>query len=219
MKNNALVVLTALYFSNPSQASIIINEIDYDQPGTDTAEFIELYNSDSVSYSLDGYYIDLINGNDGQSYRTIDLSGFTLGAGDYFVACNDTTQVANCDYSFTSSTSWFQNGAPDAIALFNGSTLLDSLSYEGTMAGFTEGSTLSFADNSIDIMSISRIPNGIDTNDNAADFSSGCITPGSSNIIGSGDCSSISAVPLPPSLWLLGSGAVGLLGVAQRKKR
>ena len=46
-----------------SHAAVVINEIDYDQPGTDTAEFIELFNSSSSIISLDNYSIDLINGS------------------------------------------------------------------------------------------------------------------------------------------------------------
>ena len=60
-----------------SHATIVINEIDYDQPGTDTAEFIELYNSGLSPVSLDNFAIELINGSNSSSYRTINLTGFT----------------------------------------------------------------------------------------------------------------------------------------------
>ena len=202
-----------------AHAAIVINEIDYDQVGTDTAEFIELFNTGTSAISLDGFVIELINGTTSTSYRNIDLSGFNIDTGGYFVVCSDTTAVANCDYSFTTSNSWFQNGAPDAIGLFENSNLIDSLSYEGELSPFTEGNVLSVSDNNTDILSISRIPNGIDTDDNFADFQLGCITPGSANIAGTGDCSLItpSAVPLPAAAWLFGSGIIGLVGLARRK--
>ena len=57
------------------------------------------------------------------------------------------------------------------------------------------------------------------SNNNALDFELGCITPGSANIVGSGNCSvtSVSAVPLPAAAWLFGSGIIGLVGLARRK--
>lgn len=210
----AALTLTA---SISTKASVIINEIDYDQPGSDTAEFIELFNTGTDSLSLDGYFIDLINGNNNTVYRSIDLTGFNVGSGGYFVVCNDTSLVANCNYDFTNSTGWFQNGPPDAIALYNSAGLIDSLSYEGGMTGFTEGSVLTIADSNSIIASISRLPNGFDTDDNNLDFQLGCITPGTANISGSGDCSSPAVVPLPPAVLLLGSGLIGLLGFAKRK--
>ena len=202
-----------------SHSSIIINEIDYDQPGTDVAEFIELFNAGTSAVSLDKYSIDLINGSNSTSYRTIDLSGFSINANDYFVVCGDATQVANCDYSFTTTSGWFQNGAPDAVGLYENTTLLDSLSYEGALSPFTEGSPLTISDSNTDILSIGRIMIGMDSNNNLLDFELGCITPGTANVAGSGDCSStsVSAVPVPAAAWLFGSGLIGLVGMARRK--
>ncbi len=205
--------------SAASHAAVIINEIDYDQVGTDTAEFIELFNTGVSTVSLDNFSLTLINGTSSSSYRNIDLSGFDIDADGYFVICSDTTAVANCNYSFTTSDSWLQNGSPDAVGLYESDSLIDSLSYEGALLVFTEGSVLTLSDNNVDIVSLSRISNGIDSNDNAADFQLGCITPGSSNIAGTGDCSTtaVSAVPVPAAAWLFGSGIIGLVGMARRK--
>lgn len=206
-------------FSAASPAAIIINEIDYDQAGIDYAEFIELFNTGTATVSLDNYVIELINGTTSSSYRSIDLSGFSIDTDGYFVVCGDATTVANCDHSFTTTNSWFQNGSPDAVGLFENGSLIDSLSYEGELSPFTEGNVLTVNDNNTDIVSISRIPNGLDSNDNDANYQLGCITPGSANIAGSGDCSlsSVSAVPLPAAVWLFGSGIIGLVGLARRK--
>jgi hypothetical protein len=200
-------------------AAIVINEIDYDQAGTDVAEFIELFNSGTASVGMDNYTVELINGTTASSYRSISLSGFSIEASGYFVMCGNASLVANCDYSFTTTDGWIQNGAPDAVGLYENSNLLDSLSYEGTLLPFTEGDVLTVSDNNTDIVSIARILNGIDTNNNAADFQLGCITPGSSNIAGTGDCSQtgVSAVPVPAAVWLFGSGLIGLVGLARRK--
>ena len=200
-------------------AAVVINEIDYDQPGTDSAEFIELFNSGSAIISLDNYFIDLINGSNSASYRNIDLTSFSINAGSYFVVCSAASLVANCNYSFTSSNSWFQNGAADAVALYEGTNLLDALSYEGILSPYTEGDASSISDSNTDIASISRIIDGVDSNNNALDFELGCITPGTSNIAGSGDCSlqGVSAVPLPAAVWLFGSGLLGMAGLARRR--
>lgn len=200
-----------------THATVILNEIDYDQPGVDTAEFIELYNPSSSSISLNGYSLDLVNGNNNSVYRSIDLTGFNIGSSSYFVVCSDTSLIANCNYDFTNSNGWFQNGAPDAVALYNTTELIDSLSYEGDMIGFTEGSVLTLADSNSEIMSISRLPDGYDSDNNNFDFQAGCITPGLKNISGSGDCSTMSSVAEPSTALLVGSGLIGLIGFARRK--
>ena len=212
-----LAITSGIAFS--SNAAVVINEIDYDQPGTDTAEFIELFNSGESDASLQNYSIDLINGSNSTSYRNIDLSGFSISASGYFVICGDASLVANCDYSFTTTSGWMQNGAPDAVALYDNGSLMDSVSYEGEIQPYQEGSILAFADSNTDIASLSRIPGGFDGDDNGLDFQSGCITPGTANIAGIGDCSAtqVSAVPVPAAAWLFASGILGLTGLARRK--
>ena len=223
MKKSGLIKIGLFAFTSSmaltGNTAIIINEIDYDQPGTDTAEFIELFNSGGLAVSLDNYSIGLINGRDSSSYRNIDLSGFNISSNGYFVVCGDANLVTNCDYSFTTTSGWIQNGAPEAIALYENDNLLDSLSYEGELQPFTEGTILSISDSNIDTLSLSRVPTGFDSNDNEFDFRSGCITPGSANVAGVGDCSvsSVSAVPLPAAVWLFGSGVIGMMGFARRK--
>jgi hypothetical protein len=215
-----LLTLTSC-FALSSHAAIVINEIDYDQPGADTAEFIELFNSGNSITSLDNYSINLINGFNSSVYENIDLSGFSINANSYFVVCSNASLVANCNYIFKSSNSWFQNGTPDAdeVALYNRTDLLDSLSYGGLLSPYTEGDALTIKDNRTDILSLSRLTDGVDSNNNLLDFELGCITPGSANVAGSGDCSvvTVSAVPVPAAVWLFGSGMLGLLGFARRK--
>jgi Lamin Tail Domain len=212
-----LAICSGIAFN--SSAAIVINEVDYDQPGTDNSEFIELFNSGTSDILLENYSVDLINGSNSSPYRSIDLSGFSIAASGYFVMCGDASLVTNCDYSFTTTSGWIQNGAPDAIALYESENLLDSLSYEGALSPYTEGDTASASDNNTDIISIARLPDGIDSNNNLSDFQLGCITPGTANIIGSGDCSSpaVSAVPLPAAAWLFASGILGLVGFARKK--
>ena len=169
--------------TNEYVTSLVINEIDYDQIGSpDAGEFIEVLNKDNLSVDLTSYSLDLINGADGLSYQTIPLSG-TVTASDYFVVCGDNTNVANCDLDITPNTDLIQNGAPDAVALLYGTTIIDTVSYEGATAGYTE--TASAPDDSgvnAD-EGIARNPDGVDTDDNSVDFSICPISPGTDNSV------------------------------------
>lgn len=97
---------------------VVINEVDADQSGTDSNEFIELYNNSNASVSLDGVVLVLFNGgvaND-TSYDTIDLTGKTIPAKGYFVIGSATVpNVGQVEFS----TEGIQNGA-DAVALYLG---------------------------------------------------------------------------------------------------
>jgi hypothetical protein len=88
-----------------------------------------------------------------------------------------------------------QNGAPDGLALVDGTTLVDALSYEGaipaaTVGGQTynlvEGTVLptSVEDSNTVAGSLIRNPDGKDTNDAAADWAfTTTITRGAANVL------------------------------------
>ena len=143
----ALALAVAVIAAGSARAlpstTLVINEIDYDQPSTDTAEFLELKNVSTGTIDLDPYSVVLVNGNGGGAaiYRTIDLPAVNLAAGDYYVICANAANTPNCDQDVAPDTDWAQNGAPDAIGLRDGTTLVDAVSYEGnTGAPYTEGS-------------------------------------------------------------------------------
>lgn len=163
---------------------LVINEIDYDQPSTDTAEFVEIKNNGSSAVSLDGWTLELVNGTGGGAaiYDTIVLPNVSLAAGDYFVVCANAATVPNCDLDDAPDTNFIQNGAPDAVGLRLNGDLMDAVSYTGnTGAPYTEGSGVGLADSAIAGESISRCPDGSDTNVNNVDFVLAGITPGASN--------------------------------------
>lgn len=170
---------------------LVINEIDYDQDGTDTEEFIEIYNPTASPINLDPYSLELVNGSTGSIYDTIDLPNIDLAGGDYYVICGDAGLVPNCDLDVTPDTNLIQNGAPDAVGL-RGPTggLVDTVSYEGdTAAPYTETSGVGLEDDpSIDYYSISRYPNGIDTDVNNVDLSGRCNSPGLANFDTTSNC-------------------------------
>lgn len=113
----SLLALLACISASSSFAAITINELDADQSGTDSAEFIELYDGGLGDTSLAGYSLVFYNGSNDQSYRTVDLNNLTTNAAGYFVICGDDSLVDHCDLDLATNTNLIQNGA-DAIALY-----------------------------------------------------------------------------------------------------
>jgi predicted extracellular nuclease len=176
---------------------LVVNEIDYDQDSTDTMEFVELKNVGAGSVLLSGFSLEFVNGSNGSVYDTIALPAVTLGAGDYYVVCANAATVVNCDLDDDPDTNFIQNGSPDAVALMFGGGIVDTVSYEGDVAGFVEGSGSGLEDSPGDDNSgISRFPDGVDTDMNNVDLSPRCITPGEANSGDQFDC----PVPGPPQL-------------------
>ncbi len=104
--------------SPPPTASVIINEADADTPGTDMAEFIEIYDGGTGNTALDGLALVLYNGSNDLSYGSVDLDGLTTDADGYAVICGDVDAAfaVNCDLDAAVS---IQNGQ-DAVALYAG---------------------------------------------------------------------------------------------------
>jgi hypothetical protein len=161
----------------PGSSELVINEIDYDQVGADSGGFIEIYNAGDAAADLTGISLVLVDGGTGNEYLRRALTG-TLAAGGYLVVEADA-----------------QNGAPDGVALIGaGGALLDALSYEGaieaaTIGGATydlvEGAVLptATADSNTVAGSLSRIPNGSDTDDAATDWAfTTTVTQGAANV-------------------------------------
>ena len=107
----------------PPAANVFLSEINYDPPGTDAGEFLEV--SGTAGTNLAGWSVVLYNGNGGASYGTVALTG-TIddeGAG-----------LGALSFLFTG----IQNGSPDGIALVNaGGSVVEFISYEGTFTATT----------------------------------------------------------------------------------
>jgi len=158
-------------------AKLVINEVDYDQVGTDANGFVEIANTGGSAADLAGVDLVAVNGGDSTEYARVHLTG-TLAAGGHLDIAIE-----------------LQNGAPDGLALLQGTTLLDALSYEGsitaaTIAGQTynlvEGTVLPTAveDSNTVAGSLIRNPDGKDTNDAAADWGfTTTITRGAANVM------------------------------------
>ena len=180
---------------DPADITLVINEIDYDQPSTDRAEFIELKNVGAADVDLDGVSVLLINGSNDTTYNTIDLPAETLGTGEYFVICGDPFNTPRCNLDVSPDSNLIQNGAPDAVAIEFASTIIDAVSYEGDVLSVVEMSGDGLADSgSIEFVSIARFPDGVDTDQNNVDLSQRCTTPGKTNSADTSNCSD----PVPP---------------------
>ncbi len=178
-----------------SGGALVINELDYDTPGTDTEEFIELYNGTGASISLAGYTLVLVNGNNHAAYQTISLSPVgSLGPQEFLViagqATLDTISTGAKQLAVTPSASGFiQNGNPDGVALLDSvGTLIDSVSYGGeTLLNGVSlieggGDTTGLTDTDSAGTSIARVPNGVDINNTSADWVRTTRTPGAPNL-------------------------------------
>jgi predicted extracellular nuclease len=172
-------------------SKVVINEVDYDQPGTDAAEFLELKNTGTTPVDLDPFSVELVNAATAPPtvYQTINLPAVSLAAGDYYVICGGT--VTNCDLDVTPDTNFIQNGSPDAIGLRNDGVLVDAVSYEGNTTGYMEGSGVGLEDSGVGDVSISRCPDGGDTDQNNVDFKTAAITPGTENSCAADDAPAV----------------------------
>ncbi len=156
-------------------AKLVINEVDYDQIGADSNGFVEIHNTGGAAADLANVDLVAVNGGDGSEYDRVALTGSLAAGGHLDVAIE------------------LQNGAPDGLALLDGSTLVDALSYEGaitaaTIAGqsynLVEGTALpaTVEDSTTVAGSLIRNPNGKDTNDAASDWAfTTTVTRGAAN--------------------------------------
>lgn len=158
-------------------AKLMINEVDYDQVGTDGNGFVEIKNAGVAAADLSNVDLVAVNGGDSSEYDRVALTG-TLAAGGHL------------DIGIE-----LQNGAPDGLALLEGTTLLDGLSYEGGInAASVDGQTYNLVegtvlpnaveDSNTVAGSLIRNPDGKDSNDAAADWVfTTTITRGAANVL------------------------------------
>ena len=117
----AVLVSYALYASPVAAQSVFINEIHYDNAGTDVGEGFEI--AGPAGTDLTGWSVVLYNGNGGSPYNAIALSGSLTDDGSGFGFASETLP-----------SNGIQNGAPDGLALVNAvGTVIQFLSYEGTL--------------------------------------------------------------------------------------
>ncbi|HJU38863.1 MAG TPA: pre-peptidase C-terminal domain-containing protein, partial [Tahibacter sp.] len=114
----------SIFSCDAAFADVFVNEIHYDNDGTDANERVEI--AAPAGTSLAGWKLSLYNGGDGKVYATINLAG---------------TVPSQCGGHGTLAfaAAGLQNGSPDGLALVDaGGAIVQFLSYEGTFAA-TDG--------------------------------------------------------------------------------
>jgi hypothetical protein len=106
-------------FASSGNAGVWINEFHYDNGGADVGEFVEV--AGQAGTDLSGYELVFYNGSFGGQYAAYPLSGTIDDEGAGYGAV-DVQLPSNA----------LQNGSPDGIALVNGGSVVEFLSYEGT---------------------------------------------------------------------------------------
>jgi hypothetical protein len=122
----------------PAIVDVVINEIEYDQVGADTGEYVELFGP--VGRSLFGFKLWLYNGQPGNSvpYREIAIVGFIQPDAHFVIG---SASVPNVD-QIAMTADGIQNGSPDGIAITKPSTkppfddiVIDTIAYGGSFIG------------------------------------------------------------------------------------
>lgn len=104
-----------------SAQTVFINEIHYDNSGTDAGEAIEI--AGTAGTDVSGWSVALYNGSNGTMYDQDNFTG-TLSDQDNGFGTTSISYPAN----------GIQNGSPDGIALINNSgAVVQFLSYEGSL--------------------------------------------------------------------------------------
>jgi hypothetical protein len=129
----------------PTEA--FINEFHYDDSGSDSNEFVEVAISNDFDGNLANLEVVLYNGSNGTTYGSHALNTFTEGV-------DDGTYVYYFKYI-----SGIQNGAPDGLALVCAESVIEFLSYEGTIDA-TNGPAVEQTSTDIGVQESSSTPDG-----------------------------------------------------------
>jgi len=215
--------LLAVLFTVPKSvtAAVLINEVDADTPGTDTMEFVELYDGGVGMTPLNGLVLVFFNGSNEESYAVCSLDGLSTDGRGFFVAGD--AGVPGVQLILSAA---IQNG-PDAVALYEGQAsdfpngtlittehLLDALVYSTKEVAGSGLLALLLPDQAVvneagagdkDGHSSQRIPDGAGGPRVTSGYGQLAPTPGAPN-----------AVPLPSPVLLLASGLLTLSGLRPR---
>ncbi|HYJ39766.1 MAG TPA: DNA/RNA non-specific endonuclease [Steroidobacteraceae bacterium] len=171
--------------TTPPPSDFHINEIHYDNVGTDAGEAIEI--EGPAGADINGFSIVLFNGDalSGAAYNTQPLSGFL-----------PTSCGTRGVFAVTYPPPGIQNGSPDGIALVNSSgVVLEFLSYEGV---FTATTAPAAGLTSVDILASQ---NSAALGSSLQRSSAGIWAPGASSF---GACNPEAPTPVGNSLQFVG---------------
>ncbi len=158
-------------------------------------EWFEVFNASASTLDLSG----LVLSDDGSDSHIISASPLLIAPGDYFTLGRNSDSSLNggyaTDYVYTNF--FLLANAGDEIVISEGATELARLNYLGSF-----------------------VQAGISMELNAdGTYSAATVAYGDGDLGTPGAAGpSLSAVPLPPAIWLLGSGLLGLIGIAKKTK-
>ncbi len=158
--------------------NIVVNEIEYDDEGTDDRNYIELYGPPGAE--LQNYSVQILN-QDCTILTAIVLNGHVIPNDGFFVigmpALGDVVDLVDSE-----NLEKLQNGPCDAVRLVYGEEeiIIDSVQYEPDFCEEMCGEGYP-APEASDIYSIGRFIDGYDTNGNSYDFCVCYTSPGSAN--------------------------------------
>ncbi len=157
--------------------AVRINEVLYDPAGADAgAEFVEFVNVGPVPVAVASLVLEFHNGAGGGWSRIWSGGGRTdsIAPGDVWAVGGERVAGATATAGFS-----LQNG-PDALRLLGDGVVVDVVGYGGIdQAGAMETRGVPPVPAG---RSIARVPDGVDTDDNAADFAARPPTPGRRNV-------------------------------------
>jgi len=146
----------------------VISEILYDAVGSDDGlSFVELYGA--AGSSLDGLFLEGVNGANGAPGPTVALSGAIPSDGLFVVADATSGGVTSVPGADLLANFDFQNG-PDSVVLRTETSVIDAVGYGAFGAGEVFSGEGSPAPDGPAGTSLARRFADVDTDDNAADF-------------------------------------------------
>ncbi len=207
-KRVALFGLALGILAARADATPILSEVYYDAVGSDDAQvFVEIAGAPGTS--LEGFFVEGINGTNGAAGPTIMLSGVIGPSGLFVVAdrrSDGSTSVALTDLVANFD---FQNG-PDSVILRRGETIVDALAYgvfsmSEVFAG--EGQP---APDVAPGSSLARHFANLDSDDNHSDFR--VLTEPTPGV------AAFALVPEPGVVLMFGLGLLGLTLAGRRQR-
>jgi len=192
----------------PCANALFINEIHYDNAGSDVGEGVELAAVSGTN--LDGYTLAFYNGSNGQVYRSVTLSGIVK-------------EQDNGYGTLYFGVSGLQNGGPDGIALIDPTNVLvQFLSYEGSFTA-TDGAASGFTSSDIGLVQDGSGNKGESlqlsgTGLAYADFS-WVLAAATYGEVNAAQVFASATVPLPTALPLLLGASMSLLSLRRAPRR
>ncbi len=126
-------------------SNVFINEIHYDNDGSDIYEYIEISGNSSID--LTNWSLRFYNGKDGKEGKSFELNSWS-----------NTDPITDFGFLII-DVKGIQNGSPDGIALFEGISLVQFLSYEGSFTA-TSGDAIGMRSENIGVLERANTPVG-----------------------------------------------------------